>query len=171
MKKSLFLTISIVIVLASGCNAPTGDILPQKAGDYYTITFRQDGQKDVTRSVKAGEALADIPTPTPKDGYTIVWDKTDFSAVSQDVLVLAIASANEYTISFDLTSTLGTIEFDGEEQTVTFDSEYAIEEPSLYGYFFVGWEIKEDGTAFDGAGTYTVASDVTLIPTWEKDED
>ena len=96
----------------SGCNTPTGDVTPPKEGEYYTVTFRQDGQKDVTRSVKAGEALTDIPTPVEKDGYTTIWDKTEFSSVSEDMLVLAIATANEYTISFDLYSTWGEVSFE-----------------------------------------------------------
>ena len=159
------------MVLTSGCNTPTGDNSPQKQGDYYTVTFRQDGQKDVTRSVKAGESLTDIPTPIQKDGYTVGWDTTDFSAITKDLLVLAVATANEYTISFDLHSTLGEVQFDDGSQTVVFDGAYALETPSLYGYIFTGWEMKERGTAFDSEGTYTVASDITLVPTWEKDED
>lgn len=172
MKKSLFLTICITTVLLSGCNAPTGDVLPRKEGDYCTVTFRQDGQKDVTRSVKAGETLTDIPTPVQKDGYTTVWDKTEFSSLLEDVLVLAVATANEYTISFDLTSTWGEVQFENDDaQTVTFDSAYALEAPTLYGFLFAGWEIKGEGTAFDSEGTYTVAEDITLVPTWEKDEE
>lgn len=171
MKKSLFLTICIGAVLLSGCNAPTGDVTPQKQGEYYTVTFRQDGQKDVTRSVKAGGNLTDIPTPIQKDGYTTVWDKTEFSSLSEDVLVLAVATANEYTISFDLYSTWGEVQFESETQTVTFDSAYALEMPTLYGFLFTGWEIKDEEKAFDSEGTYKVAGDITLVPTWEKDEE
>ena len=171
MKKSLFLTICISAILLSGCNASTGELVPKKEGEYYTVTFRQDGQKDVTRSVKAGEALTDIPTPVEKDGYTIVWDTTEFSSLSKDMLVFAVATANEYVISFDLYSTWGEVRLEKQTQTVTFDSAYALETPTLYGFFFTGWEIKDKGTAFDGEGTYTVAGDITLVPTWEKDEE
>lgn len=172
MKKTLFLPISIAIILLSGCSAPTEDSSPKIEGEYYTITFRQEGQKDVSRRVEAGETLDDIPTPMQKDGYTTVWDRTEFSAITEDTLVLAVATANEYTISFDLYSTWGTVEFDGSAQTVTFDSAYTVSgEPSLYGFFFKGWKIKEDGTAFNSEGTYTIADNITLVPTWEKDED
>lgn len=171
MKKLLFLIISMLLILLSGCNAPTGGTSPKPEIEYYTITFRQDGQKDITQSVKAGESLADIPTPVQKSGYTIVWNKTDFLTITEDTLVLAVEKANEYTISFDLYSTWGKVQFDVNEQSVTFDSTYELETPSLYGFLFTGWEIKDDGTAFDSEGTYTFASDITLVPTWEKDED
>lgn len=171
MKKSIFLTISMSIILFSGCNAPTGDNSSQVKDEFYTITFRQDGQKDVTHSIKVGETLDDIPTPIQKDGYTIVWNKTEFSAIKEDTLVLAVATANEYTISFDLYSTWGEVEFGDDTQTVTFDSAYVLETPSLYGFLFTGWEIKDKGTAFDSKGTYKVADDITLVPTWEKDEE
>lgn len=155
----------------SGCNTPTGDVTPPQEGGYYTVTFHQDGQKDVTRSVKAGEKLDDIPTPVEKDGYTTIWDKTEFSSVSEDMLVLAIATANEYTISFDLYSTWGEVAFEKQTQTVTFDSAYILEDPTLYGFFFTGWKIKGEEKAFDSEGTYKVADDITLVPTWEKDEE
>ena len=128
---------------------------------------------DVTRRVKEGETLTDIPTPVQKDGYTTVWDRTEFSALTEDVVVLAVTTANEYVISFDLTSAWGEVQFDDSAQTVTFDSAYSLsdEEPSLYGFFFTGWEIKGKGTAFEEKGTYQVADDITLVPTWEKDEE
>ncbi len=172
MKKSLLLAICLTAISLSGCKAPTGKFLPlENTGKTYTITFRQDGQKDVTRSVKAGETLLNIPTPVQKDGYTTVWDKTEFTSLSKDVLVLAVATANEYTISFDLTSKWGEVQFSDDEKKVTFDDAYALESPSLYGFFFTGWEIKDEGTPFDGEGFYTIADNVTLVPTWEKDED
>ena len=172
MKKSLLLTICLTAISLSGCKAPTEDSLPlENTMETYTITFRQDGQKDVVKKVKKGKTLENIPTPVQKDGYTIVWDTTEFSALSEDMLVLAVATANEYTISFDLYSTWGEVQFESDAQTVTFDSAYAIETPSLYGFFFTGWEIKDEGTPFDGEGVYTIADNVTLVPTWKKNED
>ena len=165
MKKLLFLTIFICAVILSGCNAPTDG-----AQTHCTVTFRQSGQADVTRKVGVGDALADIPTPVDKVGYTVSWDRVDFSTVTEDIIVNAVEKANEYEITFNLYSTWGTVGFDMQSTTLVFDGEYEFDQPSLYGFLFVGWEIEETGAEFATSGVYTVADDITLIPKWEKDE-
>lgn len=56
----------------------------------YTITFIQEGQSDVVKTLKKGETLTDVPVPVSAAGYDIVWDKTDFSDVSENVTVTAV---------------------------------------------------------------------------------
>ena len=171
MKKLLFLTIFICAVILSGCNTPTEDVQNTQLPTQCTVTFRQDGQADVTRIVGVGDALADIPMPVDKTGYTVSWDRADFSTVTEDIIVNAVETANEYEITFNLYSTWGTVDFDMQSTTLVFDGAYDLGEPSLYGFLFVGWEIEETGTEFAENGVYTVADDITLIPKWEKDED
>ena len=40
----------------------------------YTITFIQEGQSDVVKTLKKGETLTDVPVPVSAAGYDIVWD-------------------------------------------------------------------------------------------------
>jgi len=172
MKKLLFLTISIMTVLLSGCKTPTEDLsFSYDDTVVYTLTFRQDGQADIIREVEENQPLTDIPMPVNKKGYSVRWEQDDFSCVNQDVLILAVETANEYTVSFDLYSVWGQVDYDGHPKMVTYDSAYDLGEPSLYGFFFTGWEIKDDGTEFASNGVYTVDKDITLVPTWEKDEE
>ena len=171
MKKLLFLIISICVLILSGCNTPTGGTQSSENSNYYTVTFRQDGQADICVEVEKDQALTDIPTPVEKTGYTLSWDRTDFSAITGDCIVYAVETANKYTITFNLDSEWGTVDFDMQSTMLAFDSEYAFSEPSLYGFSFKGWKIEETGTDFAQSGIYTVAENITLVPTWEKDED
>lgn len=171
MKKITFLIISIITVLLSGCSAPTGSPQTPENSNYYTVTFRQNGQEDIVRKVAVGEILTDIPVPIEKEGYTLSWDRVDFSNLSENIVVTAVETANEYEITFNLYSKWGTVDFDMQSTTLVFDGEYEFEEPSLYGFLFVGWKIEETGADFAPNGVYTVAQDLTLIPEWEKDEE
>lgn len=171
MKKLLFLIISICVLILSGCTAPTGSSQTSENSNYYTVTFRQDGQADICVEVEKNQALTDIPTPVAKTGYTLSWDRTDFSSITEDFIVYAVEQANEYTITFNLYSEWGTVAFDMQSTTLAFDSEYEFSKPSLYGFFFKGWKVEETGTDFAQSGRYSVAEDITLVPTWEKDED
>lgn len=171
MKKLLFLIISICVLILSGCSAPTGSSQTSENSNYYTVTFKQNGQADVTRKVRVGDALGNIPTPVEKTGYTLSWDRNDFSSITEDFIVYAVEQANEYTVTFNLYSEWGTVDFDMQSTTLVFDGEYEFSEPSLYGFLFEGWKIEETGTDFAQSGIYTVAEDITLIPKWKKDED
>ena len=66
-----------------------------------TVTFKQNGEANVVKTVKQGEDLTDIPTPKEKTGYTVVWDITDFTNITEDMEVNAVATANTYTITYD----------------------------------------------------------------------
>ena len=171
MKKLLFLTISICVLILSGCNTPTDGSHTPKNANCYTVTFRQNGQEDIIREVAFGETLTDLPLPIEKTGYTISWDRDDFSSVVENIIVTAVETPNEYEITFNLYSTWGTVNFETQSTTLVFDGAYEFAEPSLYGFLFVGWEIEETGAEFAKSGIYTIADDVTLVPKWEKDED
>ena len=165
------MTIFIGVLVLSGCSAPTGSSQNSENSNYYTVTFRQDGQADICVEVEKDQALTDIPTPVEKTGYTLSWDRTDFSSITQNFGVYAVEQANEYTITFNLYSQWGTVDFALQSTTIAFDEEYEFAEPSLYGFFFRGWQIEETGKDFAEKGEYTIPSDITLIPKWEKDKD
>ena len=66
-----------------------------------TITFKQNGAENVVKTVTKGEALTDIPTPNAKTGYTVVWDVTSFTSVTEDMEVNAVEKPNTYTVTYD----------------------------------------------------------------------
>ncbi|MCI6357674.1 MAG: leucine-rich repeat protein [Erysipelotrichaceae bacterium] len=70
--------------------------------------------------------------------------------------------ANNYIINIDLnTGNMGETAFE-----VTYDSEYALTEPTKVGYDFVGY-IDENGDAFSSTGVYKFDRDITLIAQWQ----
>ena len=137
-----------------GCKNSTDD------KQTYSITFKQVGQTDVVKTIEKGETLSDIPTPANKTGYPVTWDKTDFSNVTDNIIVNAVETANTYTITYDANG--GMIE--STTQAVTYDAEYTLATPSKQDYFFLGW-YNEGKLIIDGK--WSIANDVTLVAQWE----
>ena len=131
----------------------------------YTVTFVQDGYDDVVKTVLDGEALTDIPATQEKIGYTVVWETVDLSAVTGNMTVNAVATANTYKITFDAAGGTGA----PATMEVTFDGEYALPAPTKTDYNFVAWLNGENSMA--NTGVWNIASDVTLVASWvEKDK-
>lgn len=131
----------------------------------YTISFVQAGQATKTFSVKEGEDFTEIPTPVAKTGYTIVWDKTDFTNVQESMTVNAKETANTYTITYDVNGGSALTET---TQKVTYDEAYTVKDaPTKSGYTFTGWYIKGTDTKFEN-GTWTTDGDVAVEARWEK---
>ena len=131
----------------------------------YTISFVQAGQATKTFSVKEGEDFTEIPTPVAKTGYTIVWDKTDFTNVQESMTVTAQYTANTYTITYDVNGGSALTET---TQKVTYDEAYTVKDaPTKSGYTFKGWYIKGTDTKFEN-GTWTTDGDVAVEARWEK---
>lgn len=126
-----------------------------------TVTFKQSGEATVTKTVKQGEALTDIPTPKAKTGYTVVWDITDFTNITEDMEVNAIATPNKYTVTYDANG--GSIEV--QTQEVTYDAETTLATPQKEDYYFVGWTY-ENNAVVNGA-KWTIADNVTLVASWQ----
>lgn len=120
--------------------------------DEITVTFKQNGAADVVKVVKKGSTLTDIPTPATKIGYTIVWNRTDFTNITENIEVGVIETAKTYTITLDAnggTVTQSTV-------TVTYDQAYQLEVPVFAGKEFTGW-------------TYNDISEVATQGTWKID--
>ena len=156
--------------------------------DTYTVTFVQSGQEDVVKTVNAGDTLTDVPSVVPVTGYTVVWDPDDLEKltdISESVTVNAVETPNNYKVFYDLgerkndTQNIAITGGDASLKTdsatgkkycpVTFDAEYNLAKPACNGYKFVGWIIESTQTAFTN-GTYTTASDITIVAQWEIDE-
>ena len=126
----------------------------------YTITFKQDGHANVEKTVKEGESLTDIPEPASKTGYTITWDRTDFTNITSNITVTALAKANKYTITYDANG--GSVE--KETQEVTFDAETKLETPTKDDYQFLGWTYQGNAVV---DGKWSIAENVTLVASWQ----
>ena len=62
----------------------------------YTVTFVQDGQPDIVRTVEEGKglSLSEIPIPVAKTGYTVSWEEVDLSKITINIVVRAQYSPN-----------------------------------------------------------------------------
>ena len=138
--------------------------------EVFTITFAQAGQETKTFTVKEGESFTDIPEPAAKTGYNVVWDKTEFSNVTEDITVNAVETAKTYTITF--TTDKGTIPDDKKTITVTYGEAYEL--PTLSNisdgnddYVFVGW--KYNGEKLPMTGTWALdLGDIQLEAIWKQ---
>ena len=99
-----------------------------------TVTFKQNGQNDVVRTLEKGTSLINVPTPKEKTGYTVAWDTTSFTDINEDMVVNAVETANTYTVTYDANG--GTVAVATQE--VTFDAVTTLAEPTKEDYLFNG---------------------------------
>ena len=130
------------------------------------VTFVQNGEEAIVREVEVGGTLTDIPLPKVKDGYTVVWNRTDFSALEEALTVTAVETPNRYTITYVVGNNNATIE--AETQTVVYDSQVVLYTPQLNSekIVFKAWKVQGTNEVF-GNGVYKVAGDITLVAEWE----
>lgn len=70
-----------------------------KEPEICTITFVQNGQKDIIKTIEKGADLTDIPAPAPVVDAEVVWDITDFTNIQNSLTVTAIVTPI-YKITF-----------------------------------------------------------------------
>ena len=155
MKKFLLWILAAIasVCMIAGCGASD-----KESGATYTVTFCQAGCEDIVKTVSDGGDLTDVPTPQTKKGYTVTWSQTTFDDITQDLLVTAVATPNEYTITYDANG--GSVE--PATQVVVYDSTPVLATPTRDGFTFTNW-------TYDGKGIsekWTIAQDVTLKAQW-----
>ena len=178
-KKTLFGITSTCLLLASlfsfaACQSSPDSGDGENHGDKqtYTVTFRQDGEEDVVRSVEYGATLADIPEPFQRPGYTVTWEEKDFTNITASFIVNAEEIPNVYTITYDLgVNNYATL--DSFTEQVTYNEEFTLKTPQYSGSApFLGWYLANaDGKATDEKvenGNYLWAEDITLIAKWDE---
>ncbi len=132
-----------------------------------TISFVQDGRETIVKKIGKGESLYDIPTPAQtQDGYTITWDRTDFTALNGSLTVKAVATPNVYVINY---KTEKNVRDCLDLQTVYYGEDFTLETPSLDGWTFVGWKL-EGTDSFVENGKYAWTKNITLTAVWDVDE-
>ena len=135
--------------------------------EYVTITFQQEGQADVVKTIVKGTTLTEVPTPASKTGYTVVWDETDFTNVTESMTVTAVATAKTYKIILNVGDN-ATI-----SQTtvmVTYGQAYELPTPSHEDKTFKGW--LYNGESFASQGTWELdvaAGELTVTAKWMAD--
>lgn len=150
----------ICAMMATVCVLPACGKAKDKT---VTVTFVQAGQQDIVKTIEKGGSLTDIPEVAEKEGYTIAWERTDFSSLTDSITVNAIETPNQYTITYDANG--GSVS--SSEQTVTYDAEFALLTPERENAVFQWWYLSDgdENVPFEG-GTYTVAGDVELKAKW-----
>ena len=160
MKK--FTGLLLALILAITCIA-----FMTSCSGKIKVTFVQDGQDDVVITLEKGEKIEEIPLPVQEDGYTIVWDRTDFSNIEKSVTVSAVKTPNLYTIYYEINADKESIKEDYTK--VSFGEEFTLLIPlnNDQRLTFGGWKIKGTDEYFTDDQNYSVVGDVTLVPTWK----
>ena len=139
-------------------------------GGCSTFVNETDYKANVDKALAALEVLENetltgdkIPTPQPKEGYTVVWEEKIPSTVTENIIINAVATPNTYYITYDA----GEGNVDMALQGVVYDSApqtFAV--PTREGYKFKGWEYE--GRVLSATDVWTIAKDVTLTAKWAK---
>jgi hypothetical protein len=132
-----------------------------------TVSFVQEGQETVVKTLTKGETLNDIPAPKQAEGYTVTWDREDFSALTQSVTVTAVVTPNTYVINYEIEEAANGCEG---LLTVRYGEDFTLANPTLDGFVFAGWKLQ--GTnIFVENGKYTWTENLTLTAVWDVDND
>lgn len=176
MRKFLATILAVTAIFFVGCSTPDNSSSENSGSDigtdaYYDVVFTQNGES-VTKTVKAGEDLTDIPEITEsKTGYTAKWSVSDFTDISSDLNVTIVYTPMEIVISYDLGECPNAV-ITGLTQTVTYDEAFVLYIPQPYisadyEYEFVKWVRKGTNEEFVN-GVCEFTEKVELVAVWEK---
>lgn len=157
--KKLFLTLLLPLGMCFTFASCGGCSENQKV----TVTFKQEGQTDIVKTLDMGGNITDVPMPIEKIGYTVKWDRTVFSNLTADIVVNAVETANTYTITYEANG--GKVE--NATQDVTYDADIILETPRRDTYDFLGWYY---GETLINDGKWTIPNDVTLVANWKQQD-
>lgn len=163
-----------------------------------SVSFLQSGQPTIVRRVAKGGALAesDIPIPVARDGYTITWDRTDFSHIETDLVVRAVetpvgdsdgSDETQYCrVTYDLGVHADAI-ITATTQTVAVGGEVTLYRPYFAGDSFSHWEVTAGAVTVGGAETKALypkdgsgmpseirvilTGDITLTARWSSEDE
>lgn len=161
----------------------TGDLWVKpvytKAGEveptYYTITFVFENAADVVFTVEEGHSLSDseVPAPPAKDGYTVKWDREDFSNITENITVRPVYTPVEkqkVKVNFTMESGNTAVWANWvESMTFVIGEEYSL--PDLKAlpkyarnYEFTGWKYEDKNVAIKGTFNESFAGrEITFV--------
>ena len=152
---------------SSSSNQSSSDSSSDVEKQYVTITFQQEGQADVVKTIVKGTALTEIPTPASKTGYTVVWDETDFTNVTESMTVTAVATAKTYKIILNVGANASISQT---TITVTYGQAYELPTPTHQDKTFKEWLYNNE--KFEGKGTWELdvaEGELTVTAKWTVD--
>ncbi len=163
MKKMILVILSAIFCLAfASCEVGSSSV----KGGQKKITFEQTGYDSVVIYVDEGADLINIPAPKKIDGYTVRWNVQNFENITEDLLVKAIVTPNEYKIYYSIGDGFGA-SVSASYTSVTFGEQFELLAPTCPGYKFAGWVIKDTETVFVSGDSYEVVGDTYLVATWK----
>ena len=172
MKKFLAILLAMMsmCLVFAGCNGGTQGEEPAEP-TYYTVTFKQEGQADVTIRVESGKGISasEMPTPKPVEGYTVVWEDVDLSSVTKDMTVNAIKTYNGMMITLVYPAMFPKELITVTEIKIKTGEEFTLPtlnaDPEVGGYEIEKWIVvggELDGQEFPFSGTYVLSTSITL---------
>ena len=133
---------------------------------YVTVTFKQAGKADIVKTVEKGASLTDIPTLETKKGYTVAWDKTDFTNITKDMVVNVVETAKMYTVVCKATEA----NIPSKTITVTYGQAYKLPAIGVDEEYFIGWTYNGAVLDMEGVWEIDVEGEIILkakwLPTW-----
>ena len=169
MKKIVLSILAAVfsLTLLSACNGAGN------SNTTYTVTFVQDGQTNIVKQVKSGEALRDIPLPQEVAGYDVTWDKASFDSVSSNLTVTAVLTPKTYVIEYTVHPYFENngyeVVLEKQSQEVRYNATFELASASCEGLVFLGWWNEDEGD-FIHSGTYTWTDGLTLVARFEPED-
>ena len=88
-----------VVALILVCLVPMFALTACNTVETCNITFVQEGQANIIKTVEKGSDLTDIPSPAPVVDAEVVWDVTDFTNIQENITVNAVITPI-YKITF-----------------------------------------------------------------------
>lgn len=146
---------------SSTANSPASSDLEKDTE--YKITFVQDGLDNIIKTVKQGDSLKDVPTPTAPRGYVASWDADNFDNIQGDMTVNAVYTLVEYKITYNLS---GGINNEANKASYTVNDRIELYDPSREGYDFDGWFTDSNFTNQITEIPLNTAQDITLYAKW-----
>jgi len=135
-----------------------------KITKYYTVTFTQKAQQPKTFEVEEGTAFTNIPDYVAKTGYEVKWNEDKLAMlnnVTENITVDAIETAIKYKVTYQ--DNKGQITG---QVTLEYDATYDLTPTAVVtGYTFD--KFTNNGVTVATKGTWTIASDVTLVVNWK----
>ena len=130
-----------------------------------TITFKQEGKADIVKTLEKGDTLSDVPTPDSKTGYTVTWNRTDFTNITENITVTAVKTAKVYTVTLNPNGgTIGQKSF-----TIKYGEVYSLNTPTHNNsYMFIAWTYLQE--PIDSNGVWDIDEEdgtIQLVAAWD----
>ena len=132
----------------------------------WTVTFKdEDGTVLKTEIVDEGTG-ATAPTEPAKEGHTFAGWNAAFDNVTEDTVVTATYTVNQYTVTFK--------DWDGsvlKTEQVTYNTgASAPTEPNREGYRFTGWDVSFENIMGDTIVTAQYEKEESIVPPTEPEQ-